>query len=100
MLIQVHIAFLRFREGLRTLGLFELVQMCTEAFHSVFCGPVERLTAESVMELFTVRFSEEKEQQEKENTTVNFWKKYLHECEGMFATEFILFQYNLDSCAY
>ncbi|KTG47371.1 hypothetical protein cypCar_00012387 [Cyprinus carpio] len=71
----------RFREGLRTLGLFEQVQMCTEAFHSVFCGPVERLTAESVMELFTVRFSEEKEQQEKENTTVDFWKKYLHECE-------------------
>lgn len=64
--------------------------MCTEAFHSVFCGPVERLTAESVMELFTVQFSEEKEQQEKESTTLNFWKKYLHECDGMFPTGFIL----------
>ncbi len=82
MLIHVHIAFLRFREGLRTLGLFEQVQMCTEAFHSVFCGPVERLTAESVMELFTVRVSEEKEQKEQENTTLNFWKNYLHDCEG------------------
>ncbi|KTF93332.1 hypothetical protein cypCar_00023136 [Cyprinus carpio] len=78
-----------FREGLRTLGLFEQVQMCTEAFHSVFCGPVERLTAESVMELFTVQFSEEKEQQEKESTTLNFWKKYLHECdEGRCAASF------------
>uniref|UniRef100_A0A671RJ30 HECT domain-containing protein n=1 Tax=Sinocyclocheilus anshuiensis TaxID=1608454 RepID=A0A671RJ30_9TELE len=76
-LYEIHITFLRFREGLRTLGLFEQVQMCTEAFHSVFCGPVERLTAESVMELFTVQFSEEKE-----NTTLNFWKKYLHECDA------------------
>uniref|UniRef100_A0A9J7ZHF5 G2/M-phase specific E3 ubiquitin protein ligase n=1 Tax=Cyprinus carpio carpio TaxID=630221 RepID=A0A9J7ZHF5_CYPCA len=69
LIIRLQLPLQRFREGLRTLGLFEQVQMCTEAFHSVFCGPVERLTAESVMELFTVRFSEEKEQQEKENTT-------------------------------
>ncbi|XP_050989334.1 G2/M phase-specific E3 ubiquitin-protein ligase isoform X1 [Labeo rohita] len=81
LIIRLQLPLQRFREGLRTLGLFEQVQMCTEAFHSVFCGPVERLTAESVMELFTIQFSEEKEQHEKENTTVKFWKKYLHECE-------------------
>lgn len=78
--------FERFREGLRTLGMFEQVQMCSETFYSVFCGPVERLTAESVMELFTTRLSEEKEKQAKENATINFWKQYLHECEGAFVT--------------
>uniref|UniRef100_A0A8C2AUQ4 Sec1 family domain containing 1 n=1 Tax=Cyprinus carpio TaxID=7962 RepID=A0A8C2AUQ4_CYPCA len=89
LIIRLQLPLQRFREGLRTLGLFEQVQMCTEAFHSVFCGPVERLTAESVMELFTVQFSEEKEQQEKESTTLNFWKKYLHECdEGRCAASF------------
>ncbi|XP_073683462.1 G2/M phase-specific E3 ubiquitin-protein ligase [Garra rufa] len=81
LIIRLQLPLQRFREGLRTLGLFEQVQMCTEAFHSVFCGPVERLTAESIMELFTIRFSEKEAQHEKENTTVNFWKKYLHECE-------------------
>ncbi|XP_051578976.1 G2/M phase-specific E3 ubiquitin-protein ligase-like [Myxocyprinus asiaticus] len=81
LIIRVQMPLQRFREGLRTLGLFERVQMCAESFYSVFCGPVERLTAESVMELFTAQFSEEKEQQAKENTTLSFWKQYLHECE-------------------
>jgi len=81
----------RFREGLRTLGLFEQVQMCAESFYSVFCGPVERLTAESVMELFTARFSEEKEQQAKENTTIHYWKQFLQECDGMFAEKMFLY---------
>ncbi|KAK7153100.1 hypothetical protein R3I93_011108 [Phoxinus phoxinus] len=81
LIIRLQLPLQRFREGLRTLGLFEQVQMCAESFYSVFCGPVERLTAESVMELFTARFSEEKEQQAKENTTINYWKQFLQECD-------------------
>ncbi|XP_073783124.1 G2/M phase-specific E3 ubiquitin-protein ligase isoform X4 [Danio rerio] len=79
--IRVYEADWIFREGLRTLGMFEQVQMCSETFFPVFCGPVERLTAESVMELFTTRLSEEKEKQVLEKTTISFWKQYLHECE-------------------
>ncbi|XP_051501747.1 G2/M phase-specific E3 ubiquitin-protein ligase-like [Myxocyprinus asiaticus] len=82
LIIRVQLPLQRFREGLRTLGLFERVQMCAEGFYSVFCGPMERLTAESMMELFTAQLSEENEQQAKEHTTISFWKQYLHECEG------------------
>lgn len=58
--------------------------MSAESFYSVFCGPVERMTAKSILELFTTRFSEEEDLKAKENTTINFWEQYLHECEGMF----------------
>ncbi|NP_001003822.1 G2/M phase-specific E3 ubiquitin-protein ligase [Danio rerio] len=81
LIIRLQLPLQRFREGLRTLGMFEQVQMCSETFFPVFCGPVERLTAESVMELFTTRLSEEKEKQVLEKTTISFWKQYLHECE-------------------
>lgn len=81
LIIRLQLPLQRFREGLRTLGVFEQVQMCTEGFYSVFCGPVEKLTAESILELFTTRFSEEEDLKAQEYTTQSFWKQYLHECE-------------------
>ncbi|KAA0711219.1 G2/M phase-specific E3 ubiquitin-protein ligase [Triplophysa tibetana] len=87
LIIRLQLPLQRFREGLRTLGVFEQVQMCAESFYSVFCGPVERMTAKSILELFTIRFSEEEDLKAKENTAINFWEQYLHECEeGQCAT--------------
>lgn len=74
----------RFRAGLQTLGVFERIQACPERFYSVFCGPVERMTAESMFSLFTARFSEEEENQAREHVTLGFWKQYLQECEGIY----------------
>lgn len=80
------LAIFRFREGLRTLGVFEQVQMCAEDFYSVFCGLEKRIKAKSILAVFTTRFSGEEKLNAKENTTFNFWERYLHECEGMFET--------------
>lgn len=41
------------------------------------------MTADTVLSLFTARFSEEEEKKAKENVTLGFWKQYLHECEGL-----------------
>uniref|UniRef100_A0AAY5EMW2 PHD-type domain-containing protein n=1 Tax=Electrophorus electricus TaxID=8005 RepID=A0AAY5EMW2_ELEEL len=82
LIIRMQLPLQRFREGLRTLGVFEQVQACAEGFYQVFCGPVETMTAESIFSLFTPWFSEEEEQKAKEDMTLGFWKQYLHECEG------------------
>ncbi|XP_076834294.1 G2/M phase-specific E3 ubiquitin-protein ligase [Brachyhypopomus gauderio] len=81
LIIRMQLPLQRFREGLRTLGVFEQVQACAGGFSRVFCGPVERMTAESIFSLFTVWFSEEEEHKAKEDMTLAFWKQYLHECE-------------------
>ncbi|TRY84980.1 hypothetical protein DNTS_028856 [Danionella cerebrum] len=86
LILRLQLPLQRFREGLRTLGLFEKVQTCAESFFSVFCGPMERLTAKSVSELFSVQLSEKSEQRAQEKTATNFWKRYLEECdEGLCA---------------
>ncbi|KAL7861775.1 hypothetical protein SRHO_G00132160 [Serrasalmus rhombeus] len=81
LIIRMQLPLQRFREGLRTLGVFERVQACPEGFYSVFCDPVERMTAEAMFSLFTPQFSAEEEKKTKEDKTLNFWKHYLNECE-------------------
>ncbi|GAA6103145.1 G2/M phase-specific E3 ubiquitin-protein ligase [Tachysurus ichikawai] len=80
-IVRMQLPLQRFREGLKTLGVFDRVQACPEAFCPVFCGPGEPMTADTVLSLFTARFSEEEEKKAKENVTLGFWKQYLHECE-------------------
>ncbi|XP_030644233.1 G2/M phase-specific E3 ubiquitin-protein ligase [Chanos chanos] len=87
LVIRMQLPLQRFREGLRTLGVFEHVQACPEAFFPVFCEPQESLTAQCVARLFAAQHSEEEELKAKEITTIAFWEQYLQECEeGMCAT--------------
>ncbi|XP_053538801.1 G2/M phase-specific E3 ubiquitin-protein ligase isoform X1 [Ictalurus punctatus] len=79
--IRMQVPLQRFREGLRTLGVFDRVQACPEAFCSIFCGPEERMTSDAIFSLFTACFSEDEEQKAKEYATMAFWKQYIHECE-------------------
>ncbi|KAK3563098.1 hypothetical protein QTP86_016333 [Hemibagrus guttatus] len=79
--VRMQLPLQRFREGLKTLGVFDRVQACPEVFCPIFCGPEETMTANTMLSLFTARLSEEEEQKSKEYVTLGFWKQYLHECE-------------------
>ncbi|XP_049319618.1 G2/M phase-specific E3 ubiquitin-protein ligase [Astyanax mexicanus] len=81
LIVRMEMPLQRFREGLRTLGVFERIQACPEGFYPLFCDPVERMTAEAMFSLFTSQFSENEEKKAREETTLGFWKQYLHECE-------------------
>lgn len=81
LITRMQLPFQRFREGLKTLGVFDQVQMFPEIFVGLFCDPSERLSAETVAGLFTVLFSEDQDLSEKEASAVAFWRHYLLECE-------------------
>ncbi|KAL0969735.1 hypothetical protein UPYG_G00231580 [Umbra pygmaea] len=84
---RMQLPFQRFREGLKTLGVLEQVQMFPGAFVDLFCSSPDKLTAECVAALFTVQFSDKEETSAKESNVVTFWKHYLLECEvGRCAT--------------
>lgn len=72
----------RFREGLRTLGVYEQIQMAPEAFYQLFCFPPEKLCADSMVALFTPQFSEREDYRAKETVTTQQWQQFLQECEG------------------
>uniref|UniRef100_A0A8C4H7H2 G2/M-phase specific E3 ubiquitin protein ligase n=1 Tax=Dicentrarchus labrax TaxID=13489 RepID=A0A8C4H7H2_DICLA len=71
----------RFREGLRTLGVFDQVQLFPSAFCSVFCEAAVRLSAQTVGQLFTVEFSQQDDRLDRETPVVTFWRHFLLECE-------------------
>uniref|UniRef100_H3CA88 G2/M-phase specific E3 ubiquitin protein ligase n=1 Tax=Tetraodon nigroviridis TaxID=99883 RepID=H3CA88_TETNG len=72
----------RFREGLRTLGVFDQVQLSPATFFSVFCRVSAQLTAPTLSRFFTVNFSEDQERLAKEMSIVSFWRHLLLECEA------------------
>ncbi|XP_070984324.1 G2/M phase-specific E3 ubiquitin-protein ligase-like [Oncorhynchus clarkii lewisi] len=77
----------RFCEGLKTLGVFDQVQMFPGAFVGLFCSSHDKLTADTMAALFTVQFSDQEETAGKEAAVVTFWRHYLLECEvGRCAT--------------
>ncbi|XP_036398859.1 G2/M phase-specific E3 ubiquitin-protein ligase [Megalops cyprinoides] len=87
LITRIHLPLQRFREGLKTLGVFDEIQTHPEAFSSVFCCPPCRLSAGGMADLFTVHFSDIEEQKTKEMAALGFWRQYLHECEdGRCAT--------------
>uniref|UniRef100_A0A672HES3 G2/M-phase specific E3 ubiquitin protein ligase n=1 Tax=Salarias fasciatus TaxID=181472 RepID=A0A672HES3_SALFA len=47
----------------------------------VFCQPDDQLTAQTVAQLFTFRFSERKEKLNQEMPVASFWRHFLMECE-------------------
>ncbi|KAM9433646.1 G2/M phase-specific E3 ubiquitin-protein ligase isoform 1-T1 [Salvelinus alpinus] len=87
LITRMQLPFQRFCEGLKTLGVFDQVQMFPGAFVSLFCSSPDKLTAETMSALFTVKFSEQEETTGKESAVVTFWRHYLVECEvGRCAT--------------
>ncbi|XP_061079128.1 G2/M phase-specific E3 ubiquitin-protein ligase isoform X2 [Conger conger] len=78
---RVHLPLQRFREGLKTLGLFDQIQMDPEAFSTLFCSPPHKISADSVANLFSVQFSDDEDKKTKETRMASFWKQYLLECE-------------------
>ncbi|XP_046874290.1 G2/M phase-specific E3 ubiquitin-protein ligase isoform X1 [Hypomesus transpacificus] len=81
LITRMQLPFQRFREGLKTLGVFQQVQMFPEVFFKVFCGPSEKLNADTVFSLFTVVFSDNQNLSRKETVVVTFWRHFLLECE-------------------
>ncbi|XP_035529471.1 G2/M phase-specific E3 ubiquitin-protein ligase [Morone saxatilis] len=71
----------RFREGLRTLGVFDQVQLFPSEFCGVFCEAAVRLSAQTVGQLFTVEFSQQDDRLDRETPIVTFWRHFLLECE-------------------
>ena len=72
----------RFREGLRTMGVYEQIQMTPEAFYQLFCFPQEKLCADSMVTMFSPQFSEREDYRAREGLTAKHWQQFLTECEG------------------
>ncbi|CAM4572632.1 unnamed protein product [Leuciscus chuanchicus] len=80
---RVHGPLERFREGLTTLGLLEAVVKRKEAFRPLFCSPQQPLTADTLEDLFNIRYSDAgSNRRAEENTAVAFWRDYLLDAEG------------------
>ncbi|XDV19497.1 hypothetical protein PO909_024962 [Leuciscus waleckii] len=79
---RVHGPLERFREGLTTLGLLEAVVKRKEAFRPLFCSPQQPLTADTLEDLFNIRYSDAgSNRRAEENTAVAFWRDYLLDAE-------------------
>ncbi|KAI1895669.1 hypothetical protein AGOR_G00108600 [Albula goreensis] len=78
---RINLPLQRLREGLNTLGLFDQIQMNPEAFSTIFCCPSQKISADTVADLFSIQFSDDVVKKMKETTINGFWRQYLHECE-------------------
>ncbi|XP_062350945.1 G2/M phase-specific E3 ubiquitin-protein ligase [Cinclus cinclus] len=67
-----------FRQGLKTLGVLEKMQMHPDVFSSIFCHKPERLSAKTVCDLFTIHSSSDVNKVE----GANFWTGYLQDVES------------------
>ncbi|KAJ7425335.1 G2/M phase-specific E3 ubiquitin-protein ligase-like [Pitangus sulphuratus] len=67
-----------FRQGLKTLGVLEKMQMHPDAFSSILCHKPERLSAETICDLFTIHPSSDV----KEVKGADFWMGYLQDVES------------------
>ncbi|NWZ18310.1 G2E3 ligase, partial [Asarcornis scutulata] len=67
-----------FRQGLKTLGVLEKMEMHPVAFSSIFCHKPERLSAETLCDLFTIHCSSGV----KEVGGADFWMGYLQDVES------------------
>ncbi|PKU49508.1 hypothetical protein llap_217 [Limosa lapponica baueri] len=67
-----------FRQGLKTLGVLEKMQMHPDAFSSILCHKPERLSAETVCDLFTIHSSSDVNKAE----GADFWVGYLQDVES------------------
>ncbi|NXS86821.1 G2E3 ligase, partial [Erpornis zantholeuca] len=67
-----------FRQGLKTLGVLEKMQMHPDAFTSILCHKPERLSAETICDLFTIHSSSDVNKVE----GADFWMGYLQDVES------------------
>ncbi|KAI3367481.1 hypothetical protein L3Q82_026203, partial [Scortum barcoo] len=81
MITRMQLPLQRFREGLQTLGVFDQVQLFPLVFCGVFCDTSDRLTAQTVDRLFTVKFSQQEATLNRETAVISFWRHFLLECE-------------------
>ncbi|XP_034531534.1 G2/M phase-specific E3 ubiquitin-protein ligase isoform X2 [Notolabrus celidotus] len=81
MITRMQLPLQRFREGLQTLGIFDQVQLFPSVFRGVFCEAADRLTAQTLAQLFDLKFSSEQEKLSKETPVSSFWRRFLLECE-------------------
>ncbi|KAG7258063.1 hypothetical protein CRUP_014818, partial [Coryphaenoides rupestris] len=80
LITRMHLPLQRFGEGLKTLGLFEQVQLHPAVFYSTFCGPEEMLDAHTLRHLLLPQ--QEQEQGEQEAAILFYWTTFLQECEA------------------
>ncbi|NXS71341.1 G2E3 ligase, partial [Pandion haliaetus] len=66
-----------FRQGLKTLGVLEKMQMYPDAFSSILCHKPEGLSAEAICDLFTIHSSSDVNKVE----GADFWMSYLQDVE-------------------
>ncbi|KAF7201219.1 G2/M phase-specific E3 ubiquitin-protein ligase [Nothobranchius furzeri] len=81
MITRMQLPLQRFREGLQTLGVGGQVQLFPSVFYRVFCESAERITAQTLSQVFTISFSEQQDKLERETPVVTFWRHFLLECE-------------------
>ncbi|KFU86787.1 G2/M phase-specific E3 ubiquitin-protein ligase, partial [Chaetura pelagica] len=67
-----------FRQGLETLGVLEKMQMHPDVFSHVLCHKPERLSAETICDLFTIHSSSDVNKAE----GADFWMGYLQDVES------------------
>ncbi|OXB83908.1 UNVERIFIED_CONTAM: hypothetical protein H355_009392 [Colinus virginianus] len=67
-----------FRQGLKTLGLLEKMEMHPNAFSSLFCHKPENLSAEALCDLFTIHCSPDVNKV----GGADFWMGYLQDVES------------------
>ncbi|NXQ79621.1 G2E3 ligase, partial [Nyctibius grandis] len=67
-----------FRQGLKTLGVLEKMQMHPDEFSSILCYKPERLSAETICDLFTIHSSSDVNKVE----GADFWMGYLQDVES------------------
>ncbi|XP_064004370.1 G2/M phase-specific E3 ubiquitin-protein ligase isoform X2 [Pogoniulus pusillus] len=67
-----------FKQGLETLGVLEKMQAHPDVFSSIFCHKPERLSAETLCDLFTIHSSSNVNQV----GGANFWMIYLKDVES------------------
>ncbi|KAI1237782.1 hypothetical protein IHE44_0013869 [Lamprotornis superbus] len=67
-----------FRQGLKTLGVLEKMQMHPDVFSSIMCHKPERLSAKTVCDLFTIHSSSDVNKVE----GADFWMGYLQDVES------------------
>ncbi|XP_030415211.1 G2/M phase-specific E3 ubiquitin-protein ligase [Gopherus evgoodei] len=75
---RVHSSFESFRQGLKTLGVLEKIQLHPDAFSSILCHKPERLSARILGDLFTIHCLSGVNKVQ----GVDFWMGYLQDVEG------------------
>ena len=73
----------KFKDGLRTLDVLDMMMRFPSVFRSIFCYGPTTLTAKSVDEIFLPIFSDEGTQtRDREELIIMHWRDYLQDCEG------------------